>query len=301
MKLGNVVVSAAGAAAARTVESYRPEEERLFEDRFARDLLPPVWRFVVDLLRAPGLDTALLAMRERRFPGVLGNLICRTRFIDDSLRAALEQDLRQVVILGAGFDSRAYRIPGIERARVFEVDHPDTQAWKQERLREIQGTLPAHVTFVPIDFDRQRLEDAMAAQGFRTGTKTFFVWEGVTQYITAEAVDATFRYVSQAAGAGSEVVFTYIHRGIIDGYARSDMDRRLVSLTRRFGMPWIFGIDPGEVGEYLAARGLELVDHGGPAEYRARYLDPLDRQMSIFAGEQIALARVASTAQGVSL
>jgi methyltransferase (TIGR00027 family) len=159
-------------------------------------------------------------------------------------------------------------------------------------LQQVLGTPPPHVAFVPIDFDEQKLEDALAAAGFRTGTKTFFIWEGVTQYITAEAVDTTFQYVSRATAPGSEIVFTYIHRGIIDGSARSETDEIFVSATQRGGMPWIFGLDPAELTGYLAARGLALVDHAGASEYRTRYLDPLGRQMSIYAGERMALAQV---------
>ncbi len=293
MKPDSASKSGLAAAAVRAIESYRPEKERLFEDRFARRFLPPVWRGIIELLRLPGLGSAVLAMRERQFPGVMGNLFCRTRFIDDALRDALGEGLDQVVILGAGFDSRAYRIPGMEQTSVFEVDHPAPQAEKQARLKRMLGTLPSHVTFVPIDFDRQQLEDVMAAAAFRTGARTFFIWEGVTQYITAEAVDATFRYVSRAAATGSEIVFTYIRRGIVDGSARSAADQKLVSVLQRVGMPWVFGLDPTELAQYLAERGLKLIKDVGASGYQARYLDPISRKMNVFEGERIALAHTA--------
>jgi len=288
MTADRMVIGLLVATALRATESYRPEEERLLKDRFGRDFLPRLWR----LLLLPGVRHALIATTERRGPGALGMLLCRTRYIDDALCNALGEGLDQVVNLGVGFDTRAYRIPGIEQTRVFEVDQPVPLAWKQARLQRVLGT-PSHVAFVPIDFDKQKLEDALAAAGFRTGTKTFFIWEGVTQYITAEAVDATFRYVSRAAAAGSEIVFTYIHRGIIDGSARSETDEIFVSATQRGGVPWIFGLDPAELAEYLAARGFALVDQAGAPEYRARYLEPLCRQMDVYEGERMALAQVA--------
>jgi len=293
MKPDSASKSGLAAAAVRAIESYRPRKERLFDDRFACRFLPPVWRGIIELLRLPGLGSAVLAMRERQFPGVMGNLFCRTRFIDDALRDALGKGLDQVVILGAGFDSRAYRIPGIEQTSVFEVDHPAPQAQKQARLKRMLGMLPSHVTFVPIDFDRQELEEAMAAAAFRTGARTFFIWEGVTQYITAEAVDATFRYVSRSAVTGSEIVFTYIRRGIVDGSARSAADQRLVSAVQRVGMPWVFGLDPTELAQYLAERGLKLIKDVGASDYQARYLDPIGRKMNVFEGERIALAHTA--------
>lgn len=249
-------------------------------------------------MRLPGIGAALLAVRERQLPGVVGNLLCRTRYIDDALSDALAEGLDQVVILGAGFDSRAYRIPGIDRTHVFEVDHPATQAYKQRRLKRMLGTLPSHVTFVPIDFDQQKFEEAVAAAGFRTGAKTFFIWEGVTQYITAEAVDTTFRYVSCNAAAGSWVVFTYILHGIVDGSVRPKGVQRLLSDLERLGEPWVFGIDPAQVSQYLAARGLVLVDQVGAPEYRERYLNPLGRQVNVFEGEKVVLARIAGTNPG---
>jgi len=295
MKPSSAILSAAAPAIIRVIESYRPEKERLFDDRFTRGLLPTLFRVIFDLLRVPLLGTAVLAIRERQWPGLMGNIICRTRFIDDALRNALGEGLDQVVILGAGLDSRAYRIPSIDRTRVFEVDHPATQGWKKARLQKILGTLPSHVSFVPIDFDQQKLEDAMAAVGFHTGAKTFFIWEGVMQYITAEAVEDTFRYVCHAATTGSQIVFTCIRRGIVDGFARSEVDQKIISTAQRSGMPWLFGLDLGELGNYLAARDLALVEHVGASEYRARYLDPLGRRMDVWEGERVVLACIAET------
>ncbi len=298
MEPGSVSRTALGAAIVRALESYRPQNERLFDDPLARGF---VNRGILALLRLPIIGSALLAMRERQFPGAMGNLLCRTRFIDDALRDALAKGLDQVVILGAGFDTRPYRVQGIDATSVFEVDHPATQAVKQERLKRMLGTLPSHVTFVPVDFDRQQLDEAMTAAGFRAGRRTFLIWEGVTQYITAEAADATFRYVSRTASAGSEIVFTYIHRGIIDGSVTVAGGRRMLARLERVGEPWIFGIDPTELGQYLAARGLTFVQDVGEAEYRARYLDPLGRRMNVFEGERVVLAQVADPRSGAGL
>lgn len=286
-----MVIGLLGATALRVTELYRPEGERVLEDHFGRDFLPPVWR----LLLLPGIRHALMAMTERRGPGARGMLLCRTRYIDDALCNALGEGLDQVVNLGVGFDTRAYRIPGIEQTHVFEVDQPTPLAWKHTRLQKVLGAPPPHVAFVPIDFNEQKLEDALAVAGFRAGAKTFFIWEGVTQYITAEAVDSVFRYVSRTAAPGSQIAFTYIQRGIVDGFARSEADEIFISATQRGGMPWIFGFDPAELAGYLAARGLALIDHVGASEYRTRYLDPLGRHTNVYKGERMALAQVAGS------
>jgi len=289
---GTVSRTACGTAVGRAIESYRAEKDRLFEDCFAMGFLPVKYRAIVRLLQVPVLGAALLAMRERQVPGIMGNLLCRTRFIDDTFRDTVARGFEQVVILGAGFDSRAYRIPGTSRIRVFEVDHPATQDLKRERIERMHNELASHVTFVPIDFERQELGEVIAAAGFRTGAKTFFIWEGVTQYIAAEAVDSTFRYVSHAGALGSRIVFTYIHRGLIDGSVRMEGAQKLISELERQGEPWGFGIDPAELSQYLAARGLKLVEDVGARDYRTRYLDPIGRAMDIFEGERVAVAEV---------
>ncbi len=275
----------------RAVESYRPEQERLFDDQFSRGLLSGPWK--VFLL--PGVRHAMVALTELISPGVMGNLYCRTCYIDDALRDAWGAGIAQVVILGAGFDARAYRIANIEQAHVFELDLPPTQRLKQTLVEKVVGELPAHVSFVPIDFDHQNIEDVMTAAGFRRDLKTFFIWEGVTQYLAAEAVDRTFRYVGGTVAGGSEIVFTYVHQGIIDGTARSKADQRIISSVHRRGTPWIFGLDPSRLAEYLTQRGLELVEEAWAPDFRTRYLEPRGRQITLYEGERVVLVRIVGT------
>jgi len=292
MQPDTVSRTALGTAAGRAIESRRPANDRLFFDPFAIGFLPPLYRAMVGLLGLPVLGPALLALRERQIPGVMGNLVCRTRFIDDTLREALAGGCEQVAILGAGFDLRAYRIPGADRVRVFEVDHPATQAWKRERIERMEHRPVSHVTFVPVDFERQGLGETLAEAGFGSGANTLVVWEGVTQYIAARAVDATLSDIRSAIAPGSRIVFTYVHSGLIDGSLPMEGIEKLMAEITRHAEPWIFGIHPGELAHYLAARGLELVADVGATDYRARYLEPARREMALFEGERIAIAQV---------
>lgn len=276
------------ATALRLTDMSRAPEERVLDDPFGRKFLPPLFR----LFLLPGARHLLVAVTERRVPGTIGMLLCRTRFIDDALGGALGEGCQQVVNLGAGFDTRAFRIPGIQRTRVFEVDQPAPLAWKEARLRQVLGGPPAHVRFVPIDFDTQDLTEALNEAGFRAGLKTFFIWESVTQYITAEAVDRTLALVAGQA-AGSKLAFTYVRRGMVDGTDRSAYEAQLVAIFEQAGTPLIFGIDPGELAAFLNQRGLSLVEHLTAEDYRRRYLVPLGRQdMAIIDAELMALARV---------
>lgn len=275
------------ATAIRATEAFRPENERIYDARFDYSILPIFWR----VLLLPGIRQVLILLLEKFAMGTPGMLFCRTRFIDDALVDSLERGCEQVVCLGAGYDTRAYRIPGIERTHFYELDLPVPQSLKQEHMRKVLGNLPAHIIFVPIDFDHQSIEDEMMAAGYQTGARTFFIWEGVTQYITAEAVDATLWFASRSA-PGSLVLFTYIHKGIIDGTTRSQIDERIMKRIERRGMPWVFGLDPEELDGWLARRGFRLVDQAGADEYRARYITPVGRQMNIYEGERMALAEL---------
>ena len=134
--------------------------------------------------------------------------MCRKRYIDEKLLESLDQ-VNAIVNLGAGFDTRVYRFPEVAQTPVWEVDQPENIIPKQARLQKIYGTVPAHVTLVPIDFDKDSLADILAAQGYSLAAPTFFIWEAVTQYLTAEGVDATFSYLAKAA-PGSKLTFTYV-------------------------------------------------------------------------------------------
>jgi methyltransferase (TIGR00027 family) len=275
------------ATAIRASEAFQPEEKRIYDARFDSSILPVFWRG----LMLPGIRHVIIFLLQKFAMGTPGMLFCRTRFIDDALILALETDCQQVVCLGAGYDTRAYRIPGIETTRFFELDLPTPQNLKREHLQHVLGSIPAYVTFVPIDFDQQIISDEMAAAGFNPDLRTFFIWEGVTQYITAEAVDSTLMFISHST-PGSQIAFTYIHRGIVDGSARSKVDQRIMSRVGRRGMPWIFGLDPNEIGDWLEIRGFNRIDQADASEYRRRYLSPVGRQMNIYGGERMALAEV---------
>ena len=156
MKIVGEGFAGVGTSITRVVEMYYPKDKRLFDDRFAYDLLPFGWKVFVRLCYLPGLRGLLLSLRERRMPGTLGALLCRVRYIDDVLKRALEDGLEQLAILGAGFDSRAYRIAGMDRVQVLEVDLPGARDLKQKRLEEVLGAVPENVTLVGMDFDRQK-------------------------------------------------------------------------------------------------------------------------------------------------
>ena len=287
--------TAALVALYRAIETSRPAATRLFEDPFAPDFLPWRFRWALCVSQLPLVGAALpWSLVDGHWSGPRGTVAVRTRYIDDTLEEALRGGVDQVVILGAGFDCRAYRIRGIERARVFEVDHPATQARKKDVITRRLGALPPHVTLVPIDFTTHTLDTVMADAGYRREVRTFFVCEGVTHYLSAQAVDAVFRNVARNSAAGSQLVFTYIHRGILDGSVTFVGADTSLATVRRAGEPYTFGFDPVELPQYLAARDLILIEDVGASAYRERYLRPLGRgqeQLSEF--QRAALVEIA--------
>jgi methyltransferase (TIGR00027 family) len=262
----------------RGIESARPRRTRLFEDPLAPAFLGWRFRWALRLARLPVVGGAVpWSLVDGHWAGPRGTVAVRTRYIDDRLSEAIRRGVEQVVILGAGFDSRAYRIPGIARARVFEVDHPATQAEKRRRLGRRFATLPPHVTLVPVDFTTDTLHATLPRAGYRTDATTFVILEGVTHYLPAEAVDVVFRFVARSVAAGSQMVFTYIHRGALDGSVKFPRANQTLATVRGLGEPYTFGFAPAELPSYLAGRGLRLVEDVGASDYRERYLTPLGR------------------------
>ncbi|MBN1265536.1 MAG: class I SAM-dependent methyltransferase [Anaerolineales bacterium] len=281
-----------GTSTAKVVELYYPENQRIIDDPIAYELLPFWWKVLVRMVFLPGLRNVVLALREKRMPGSLGGFLCRGRYIDDVLKSYLSKGTEQVVILGAGFDSRAYRIEGIDRAQVFEIDLPGASKVKRSRVEKVLGNVPDNVALIGLDFEQQSLEEVVQVAGYQKEKKTFFIWEGVTQYLTPEAVDNSLNFVSQYSGTGSAVVFTYVRKGIIDGTDRPEWLEKFLPLAKKLGSPWLFGLESAELEQFLHKRGLRLIGDVGTDDYKQRYLDPIGRKLSIFEGERAALAEV---------
>jgi methyltransferase (TIGR00027 family) len=257
----------------RALETTRPAPARLFADPLALRFLHGRLRAAARLAALPVLGRLVPAAIDRRWPGPRPSAVVRTRAIDDALRAALARGLDQLVLLGAGYDSRPYRIEGARAVRVFEVDLPATQAAKRAAL----GPTPAHVRFVPLDFDRDPLGAAMERGGLVAGARTFIVWEGVVAYLEPAAVDATLRWAGRIAGPRSELVFTYVHRGVLDGGEAFPDAGPWVESVRAAGEPFVFGLDPAELADYLAERGWRLVADHSTTELLAAYGLPARR------------------------
>jgi methyltransferase (TIGR00027 family) len=276
----------------RALESVRPRRRRLFTDPFARAFLDPTFAALVGVSRLPPVGAAVTRFIDRRWPGARSSGVARTRLIDDAVAAAVRDGITQLVILGAGFDCRAYRMPDLARARVFEVDHPRTQAVKKERLAALLGTFPPHVVFAGLDLNVEQLAPGLRAGGLSSTQPAFVIWEGVTNYLTASAVQATLRDLAATLAPGSRVLFTYVHRGVLDSSVEFYGAGAAIAAVERANEPWTFGFEPAELPAYLDALGFALLEDVGAAEYRARYMGAAARRLRGYEFYRVALARL---------
>jgi len=281
-----------GPAMMRAQENLLPEDKRLFEDPYSEKFLSPFYKFFVILMRSPKILNFLIKIREKLTPGIIGGLICRTRYIDDVLNNAIKEGVRAVVNLGAGMDTRAFRIPGIENIQYFELDLPELQKVKRAYIDKNIGELPSNVSLVPIDFDSQDLGEELKKAGYDLSSKTLFIWEGVTQYISREAIDNTLKYVARAA-AGSRIVFTYVLESFINGSHIPDGLNTLYKTMLKKEKPlWFCGFNPAEMLEYLSNFSLRLIEDVGHEEYLERYIKPKGRDLTVMEIERAVLAEV---------
>jgi methyltransferase (TIGR00027 family) len=276
------------------LEQYQPNEHRLIHDDLARQMLPGQVKLLVSLFGFKPLRQGFLSLIERGFPGTVGGL-CRKRYIDDKLVEALGSGIDTVVILGAGLDTRAYRLPQTSTLSVYEMDLPQTIAYKEGKLRQLYGSVPRHVKLIPIDFDRQELEEVLRSHGYSLDQKSFFIWEGVTQYISETAVRSVFEFLAKVR-SGSRIVFTYIVRDFIDGETTYGLER-LYQQTRVKKQMWQFGLQPSQVAAFIGEYSWKEFEQVGADEYRQRYLDPMGRTDTVMEIERMVYAEKTTTGQ----
>ena len=225
-----------------------------------------------------------------RYPRAI--MTMRSRYTEDILGQAVESGVRQYVILGAGLDSFAYRRPDlVPQLRVFEVDDPITQQWKQNRLRELNIELPPNLTFIPIDFETQPLADELRTGGYLLEQPAFFSWLGVTQYLTEEAVFNTLKQVASFA-PGTEIMVTYV-------ISESQLDaenQRLIAINKSGaaarGEPWLSLFEPSHLASRLRELGFTHVSDFSPEAANARYFTGRSDGLCVPSIEHIMYAQV---------
>jgi methyltransferase (TIGR00027 family) len=257
----------------RAISSLEKSAFYKSEDCLAIQLLP---YFVMRLIRIPFAGKFMLGIFAPR--GIYEYVIARTRYIDAVFRQSLSERVSQILIFGAGFDTRALRFQKQARhTRIFELDAPATQKAKINQYRKRQLDIPSNLVFVAIDIDRELLAARLEAAGFQKNRRSLFILEGLLMYLEPESVHQTFQVIGQYAGAGSRVVFDYLQASVLRPentplYGQSKITRAV----RQAGEQWRFGIEPAEIEQFVNAYGFELNDHRGAAELEAMYFRDAD-------------------------
>jgi len=215
----------------------------------------------------------------------------RSRFSEDALAACVARGVHQVVLLGAGLDTFSLRNPYASvGVHVFEVDFPATQDWKREQLMRAALAVPPALTFAPIDFERQSLDEGLARAGFHADRPAFFQWLGVVPYLTRDAISETLDFI--AGIPGSEVVFDYAEP--FENYA-ADRRAHIIAVAERArarGEPWLSLFDPSELSQLLRAKGFAVVEDLGLGEIAERFYGTLKEGVPIGPGGHVVRARM---------
>jgi methyltransferase (TIGR00027 family) len=287
MRKNQTSMTAIGVAIVRGIESEKPENERICYDPYSRQLVNGFLYGMVSFFNNLGFS-------EQKGPGVMGFLIVRERHIDEFLKVQIQTGVEQVVILGAGLDARAYRFDELKRMRVFEVDHPASQHSKIEKVRKVLGQIPAHVTYVAVDFNTQTLEQRLLESGYDESRKTLFIWQGVTQYLTPEAVDSTLAFIADHSPAGSSVIFDYMYPALLDGTIKRGEVSNMRSRRWASGESLVFGIPEGTMTGFLEQRGFTDVQDADCKFLHDTYFHGTNSSRTVAYGYAIASANVGS-------
>jgi methyltransferase (TIGR00027 family) len=239
------------------------------QDELAADLVPLPFSPVLGALARAGVGRALLRPALRAAPlGLVDHAALRMSAIDDVVVGAVRDGVPQVVVLGAGLDTRAWRIRDLGRAVVFEVDHPATQAYKRERVAGRASAAQA-LHFVPVDFEHERVGDALGAAGHDAGARTLWVWEAVTMYLPHAATDATLAQLAVRSASGSVLAMTYATPEVVPF---SDRMRALTHLSfRAFGEPLVGAMSAVDASDRVRRAGFDPGSDTGSEEWADRY------------------------------
>jgi len=278
-------LTAAGIALVRAIESEKPANERICYDPYARQFIPAWMYHIFGFFIKSGYA-------ERRGPGVNGFLVVRDRYIDDVLIHFLEESLEQLVILGAGYDSRPYRLDRLKQVKTFEVDHPTTQLDKLKKVQAILGKIPKHISYLALDFNTQTLQERLLAAGYDPHLKTLFIWQGVSMYLTNEAVDATLHFVVNQSGPGSAIIFDYLYQAVLEGRERQSEVENMRRYRFMTGEGLTFGIPEGEVEAFLEARNFRQVKDANVADLKSTYFTGKNTGRKVVGGYGIVIGSV---------
>ena len=241
----------------RACSALERDEHYKSGDTIAPLLIPGFIKSLLHIAPARKFFSRMIAPR-----GIYEYVIARTKYIDAAFEQAPAERFDQILIFGAGFDTRALRFQDeAQNTLIFELDVPITQQAKIGQYQKRQLVVPANLTFISIDFDKESLPEKLDAAGFRKHQRSLFVLEGLLMYLQPESADATLRTIQEYAGKGSRVVFDYVHASVLRNEGVYYGESEIVKTVSNAGEQWHFGIESGKIEQFLSTYELNLIDH----------------------------------------
>jgi len=268
------------------VEQSFPKEQRIITDELAYPILPLNYRLMVKLFSIKFVRHWLISTSETSTPGLWSGLMLRKLYIKDKIDIP-GAEIGQVVNLGAGYDTMAYTLLSIANTSVWELDQRDVMETKTKRIEASLGEVPANVKLIAIDFDHDNIDQTLKNQGYTNEIPTFFILEGVTQYLDEENIKKMFTFLSHAK-TGSKLVFTYVLREFIEGVEMYEMKQ----LYKKYVFPkiWKFGIFTQDCAAFLEKYGWKLIEDVEADDINDEYIKPNNRNLKTTNIERLVYA-----------
>lgn len=270
------------------IEQYFPEHQCGIEDKFSCRILPFGMKLFVSLMRFSSIRNWMVRASEKDLPGMWGGMICRKKYIDEKLIHSIHE-IDSVVNLGAGYDTRIFRLPALSNVPVFEIDQPEIIKKKKTQLLKLFPSVPSHLKLISVDFDREDMSTKLRSNGYSFESKSFFIMEALTQYLTERGINETFEFLAKAS-SGSQLVFTYIRKDFFEGRVMYGWEKGYKKYVLKDKV-WLFGMDPEEWPGFLKRYGWEVSEDVSYEALSPQYVKPTRRNLASAPIERILLAR----------
>ena len=257
----------------RAIESTLPKKERLFKDDYAKLFIDPFLKFVVFLAKIPILNKYVLKYIQFKSIGALSMGICRTKYIDDLVENDIKLGAKQLIILGAGFNTTALRLDVLQNIPVYEFDHPITSNAKKVILNENGVYVPKNIHYLQIEFNKETIIDFAATYQISFSTPSIIIWEATAGYLRKMREEALFEFLKQFS-SGTTIIITYLHKDIILKLNSKENNKykKYKKLFTEEENRWSFGFYPDELAELVKKYNLKVVSDLGTDDIRKKYI-----------------------------
>lgn len=270
---------AEGIAMQRFAETSKKKEERICYDPYAIHFIRP--EIIEFGKNNPKEAKILVDQMEQLLPGLSSSIIARVRYFDDYLKTCLKKGIEQLVILGAGYDTRAYRIEELkDKIEIYELDHPITQKFKKNVIENLFG-YNSFVKYVPIDFEIQTIDDELPKYGYRSDSKTLFIMEGLSMYIPKSAIEDTLSFIATNSEKGSSIILDFYPESLVNGANTERIAMNIREYLIKQGEPLKFGIEEENIDKFLKNRGFKNIVVVNSIKYKNLYFRDKNRDREV--------------------